>query len=194
MPGIGANATYIATTTAADVDRLVTSTDMKVGAYTVANSGAMPTGGARVVTVSATTVDTADTLGTVTIVGTDRNGVAATESITPVAASAIESTNRYLTVTSATGVGWVIDAVEGNEDTITIGVLAPAVCHEGDGVLVRIIVGETAAGAITVADSTGTLAVLKASVGEGTYDFDMSFSDYLNVTAAAASKVTVITA
>lgn len=194
MPGVGGNTTYIAAATEADVDRVVTSANMKVGTYTIANSGTMPTGGARKITLTHTSVDTTDTLGTVALVGTDFQDRAQTETLTPSADDAVTSTKFFKTITSATGAGWVIDAVETSNDTLTIGCAAEAACHVGDGVLRRIIVGETAAGAITVADSTGTLAVLKASIGEGVYDFDLEFADYLLVTVAAASKVTVVTA
>lgn len=65
----------------------------------------------------------------------------------------------------------------------------------GAGVLGSIVVGETAAGAITVYDNTagsGTvIAVLKASIAEGTYRFDASFSTGCTVVTAAASKITV---
>lgn len=60
------------------------------------------------------------------------------------------------------------------------------------GVLVRIIVGETAAGAITVNDGVGTKAVLKASVAEGTYEFGIAMSGKIEVVTAAASKITVV--
>jgi hypothetical protein len=191
MAAQGATATYIAAATAADADRVVVSANMKVGTYTIANSGTMPTGGARKITLTHTTNTATDTLGTVTIVGTDLDGVAQTEVLTPSADATVTSTNFFLTVTSATGAGWVLDTAN---DTLTIGCAADAACRDSDGILRRIIVGETAAGAITVADSTGTLAVLKASITEGVYEFDLGFSDYLTVTAAAASKITVVTA
>lgn len=65
------------------------------------------------------------------------------------------------------------------------------------GVLVRIIVGETAAGAITVYDAvsgatTTTIAVLKASIAEGTYEFGINVSKGIQVTTAGASKITVV--
>lgn len=194
MPGIGGNSVYIAAATAAVANRLVTSTNMKVGAYTVANSGTMPTGGARLITVAATAADTADTMGTITVVGTGLGGVALTETLIPVAGSTVTGTEWFVTVTSVTGAGWVIDGVEASNDTIVVGCAAAAGCHDGDGVLKRIVLTETAAGTITVADSTGTLALLKASIVEGSYDFDLEFSGYLTVTAAGASKLTVVTA
>lgn len=65
----------------------------------------------------------------------------------------------------------------------------------GAGVLKAITVGETAAGAITVYDNTsaaGTvIAVLKASVVEGTYEFNVAYSTGLTIVTAGASKITV---
>ncbi len=58
-------------------------------------------------------------------------------------------------------------------------------------VLHSIVVGESAAGAITVKDGDDTVAVLKTSIDEGTYIFDVLCSEDLEVTTAAASKITV---
>jgi len=59
------------------------------------------------------------------------------------------------------------------------------------GVLHNIVIGETSAGTITIADAKETIAVLKASIAEGTYNFDCSYSGYLTVTTAGASKLTI---
>lgn len=61
------------------------------------------------------------------------------------------------------------------------------------GELVRIIVGETAAGSITIKDGDTTKAVLKASIAEGVYDFDFRFKSSLTIITAADSKITVVT-
>lgn len=65
----------------------------------------------------------------------------------------------------------------------------------GSGHLHSIVLGETAAGAITVYDNTagsGTIiTAFKASVVEGTYLFDCQFSTGLTIVTAAASKLTV---
>lgn len=63
--------------------------------------------------------------------------------------------------------------------------------------LIRIVVGETAAGAITVydalpGDTTTTVGVLKASIVEGTYEFGVTISRGLQVVTAGASKITVV--
>lgn len=68
-------------------------------------------------------------------------------------------------------------------------------CVTGAGVLHAITLGETAAGAITIYDNTagsGTvMAVLKASIVEGTYVFNRKFTTGLTIVTAAASKLSV---
>ena len=69
--------------------------------------------------------------------------------------------------------------------------------YTGPCALVRLVVTETAAGTITVYDeaaggSTNVVAVLKASIAEGTYDFNVGCSKGLQVVTAGASKVTVV--
>ncbi len=65
----------------------------------------------------------------------------------------------------------------------------------GAGVLNAITLTETAAGTITIYDNTaasGTIiAVLKASIVEGTYFFNRSFATGLTIVTAAASKLHV---
>jgi hypothetical protein len=66
----------------------------------------------------------------------------------------------------------------------------------GAGVLHAIVVGETAAGAISIIDnttgSTVNIGTLKASIVEGTYTFDVAFATGLRIITAGASKITVI--
>jgi hypothetical protein len=66
----------------------------------------------------------------------------------------------------------------------------------GSGYLKAIVVGETAAGAISIIDNTtGTTAymvVLKASIAEGTYEFGCHFQSGLRIVTAGASKISVI--
>lgn len=101
-----------------DDDKIVTTANMKVGTYTIAAQPTSPC----LLSVKVTAVGTADTMGTITFVGTDVNGAALTEAVTPVAGSTVYTTNQFTSVTSATGAGWVIDAVEGTADTVIIGV------------------------------------------------------------------------
>lgn len=76
-----------------------------------------------------------------------------------------------------------------------ISTATTTVLKSGDGQLKSITIGETAAGTITVYDNTsaaGTvIAVLKASIAEQTYAFDVSFNTGLTVVTAGASKITV---
>lgn len=65
----------------------------------------------------------------------------------------------------------------------------------GGGRIHSVVVGETAAGTITLYDGLtagGTVfAVLKASIAEGDYLLDVEFNTGLTVVTAAASKLTV---
>jgi hypothetical protein len=88
----------------ADVDYYVTSTNMKVGAYTLAETA--PDVGARNVTVTATAVGAADTAGTITVVGTNLAGEAITEGITPGAGSTVQGDKAFASVASVSGPGW----------------------------------------------------------------------------------------
>lgn len=99
-----------------DVDYFVTSANMKVGAYTLAKTA--PDTGARNVTVTQTAVGAEDTNGTIVVVGTDLAGDAISETLTPNAGVTVAGAKAFATITSITGVGWVIG--EGN-DTITVG-------------------------------------------------------------------------
>lgn len=98
-----------------DVDRIVTSANMKVGAYAIAAQPDVP----RNITVTQTAVGAEDTNGTVVIVGTDIAGNAITETLIPNAGATVAGAKAFKTVTSVTGAGWAIG--EGN-DTITVGV------------------------------------------------------------------------
>jgi len=99
-----------------DVDWFVASTDMKVGAYTLAHTA--PDVGARNVTVTQTAVDAEDTNGTIVIVGTDLAGNVITETLTPKAGATVAGAKCFATITSITGVGWV---TAGGKDKVTLG-------------------------------------------------------------------------
>lgn len=186
--------THLAAATAvADVDRFIVSADMKRGTYgAVAAGGVMPElNTARKVTISLTRQDAVDApLGTVTIVGTDINGVAQTEIMTPLDNATATSVKWFKTVTSVTGgATWV---TAGAADLITVGCGATAIVAGGNGTVHAIAVNTTAAGAITVADATGTIAILVLSIPEGLYELEANYSGYLAVTLAAASDITVL--
>jgi len=138
--------------TAADTDRIVATTNMKVGAYDLAAQPYCPS----LITVTTTASGTADTQGTITVVGTDIFDVAQTDVIIPVAGSTVSGVKYFKKVTSVTGAGWVIDAGAGN-DTIVVGVPASGGLYtKGYPVTVGIITGNVWMNplATAVADTT----------------------------------------
>jgi len=135
-------------------------TNMKVGAYTLLKT-TMPGDIARNVVVTHTAVDTADTLGTITIEGTDFNGNVISEVITPVSGTAVQGTKAFASVTKATGTGWVIDTVEGSADKVKIGYgnkLGLPVCLSRNTVLRAYLGGALQGTAPTVAFDAADLA------------------------------------
>lgn len=183
---------HLAAANTAVTNRFVTSTAMKVGAFTLANAGAMPTEGARHVTVTHTAGDTADTLGTITVTGKNLAGETISETITPLSGTVATGTKWFATVSSVTGAGWVVDGAEGTADTIIVGCGSAIIVAEGAGTVHAVAVNTTAAGSITIADANGTIAVLKSNIAEGLYVLDADFTGYLAMTLAAASDVTVL--
>lgn len=188
---MGFTYTNTAASTAAVANRFVASTNMKVGAYTVANASPAWSGGC-LVTCAATAVDTADTMGTLVVVGTDLNGQAISETLTPVAGSTVTGTKIFRTVTSVTGAGWVIDAVESSNDTIVVGAAAGSYVAGSGGTLRAIVINTTAAAAVTISDKRGTIATLKASIAEGTYYYDVDYAGFLKVATTSTNDVTAI--
>lgn len=180
--------TNIAATTAAVTNRFVASTNMSLTPYTIANASPVWAGGCNV-TVTHTTVAGADTLGTLVIVGTDLHGQAVTETLTPSAGTTVTGTKVFRTVTSATSVGWVAVSTA---DTLVIGCAAGSIVAIGGGALRSVAVNTTAAAAITISDSGGTIATLKSNVVEGVFVYDIPWSGYLKVATTAANDVTII--
>ena len=109
---------YVVAPAAAVANRFVTSVNMKVGAYTIANNGLPGDGLAHNVTVAQTAVGAEDTNGTITVIGTDLRGNVISEVIVPNAGETVQGTKAFAKVTSVVGAGWVIN--EGN-DTIVVG-------------------------------------------------------------------------
>ncbi len=179
--------TNTAATTAAVTNRFVTSANMKVGTYTIANASPVWSGGCQV-TLTHTTVAGTDTLGTVTIVGTDLSGSTITEVLTPVADSTVTSVGIFRSVVSATGAGWVAVSTA---DTIVIGCAAGSFAAASGGVLGNVIVNTTAAATVVISDKRGTIATLKASIAEGTYPFNVAYAGYLKVATTSTNDVTV---
>jgi len=70
--------------------------------------------------------------------------------------------------------------------------LTPTSCK-----LIRVIVGETSAGAISIYDALGgattTLrGTLKPSIAEGSYEFGITMARGIQIVTAGASKITVV--
>ena len=124
---------YLGTPELDDVDKVVTTANMKVGTYTIAASPDVP----RVITITHAAGDTVDTLGTITIAGTDSAGTVISEVLTPSNGTIVTGLKAFKTVTSATGAGWVIDGSEATADTITIG------CGPALGLPEAIVVSDT---------------------------------------------------
>jgi hypothetical protein len=185
-----ASFTPISATTAAVANRFVTSTNMIVGAYTIANASPVWQGGCFV-TVTHTTATGTDTLGTLALVGTGLDGAVQSETITPLADSAVTSTKVYRTVTSLTGAGWVIN---GGNDTIVCGVAAGSIVCGSQGTLFAVVVNATAAATIVVSDSKRTIATLASSIANGHYLYGpgVEFAGWLKVATTSTNDITVI--
>ncbi len=173
----------------ASANRFVVSQPMLNGAYTLTGTLTMPTAGARKVTVTHTLVSTVDTLGVITVTGTNLGGGVVTDVITPVGGSVATGVKLFNTITSIVGSGWT--AVAG-ADTVVIGFDATQASLDCPGVLHAVVVSTTAAGTVTLADAKGTIAVLKSAIAEGTYYYDIDVNSFLTVTQTAASDITVI--
>lgn len=141
---------------------VVTQTDMKVGAYTLAHT---TLDAARNVTVTHTATSTVDTLGTVAVVGTDIYGNEITETITPSNGTTVQGVKAFKTITSVTGAGW---EVADGADKIKVGTgekLGLPVCLSRDTVLNAYLNG--------VREGTRpTVAVDAADLSKNTVDLD----------------------
>lgn len=161
-----------------DVDKIVTTADMKNGAYILAAQPTCPTK----VTVTTTAVGTADTQGIITVVGTNLFDQAITDIITPVAGSTVTGTRYFKTITSVTGSGWVKDAVEKTTDSITVGVpAAGGIYAPGMAVTFVNVTGAMYVDPIdtAVADSTSILLM------EGDAIQNMVIADTLSIISSA---------
>jgi hypothetical protein len=108
-----------------NINYFFVSAAMHLGDYPIVSGhGTMPDNTPRLVTVKRVFVSTGDTPGTIDVIGTDGNGTVISESIIPGADGAtVDGTKYFKTVTSLTGVGWVIATTA---DTIEIGYKALA--------------------------------------------------------------------
>jgi hypothetical protein len=187
---MGLKASNTAATTAAVANRFVTTVNMKVGAYTIANASPVWAGGCLVTVTHTEVGGGVDTLGTIAIVGTDLGGATITDTITPLNGTVATSTKVFRTVVSATGAGWVIGV--GN-DTIVIGCAAGNIVAGSGGTLGGILVNNSVAAAIVISDATGTLVTVPSSQAAGTYYNlqGVDFAGFLKVATTSTNDVTV---
>jgi hypothetical protein len=182
-------ATNIAATTAAVTNRFVASANMKVGTYTIANASPVWAGGCFVTVTHTEVGGGVDTLGTIVVVGKGLHGEAVTDTITPLNGTVATSTKVFRSVTSVTGVGWVIGT--GN-DTIVVGCAAGSIAAVGGGMVRNLTVNVLAAAAIVISDSGGVLTTYPASLPVGDYDLDLPWSGFLKVATTSTNDVTVV--
>lgn len=156
---------------AADDDKIVASTNMKNGEYTLTESPDPDV--PRNVIVTATAGATADTPGTVTIEGTDADDNEISEVITPAAGSAVAGTKAFKTVTAVTGAGWAIDESEGTNDTIKVGygneLGLPFACDAAAHIMLGIL-GTTITAHNPTVTSPPSLAGTTVDMSAGTYN------------------------
>lgn len=167
---------------------------MKNGAYTLSHNAVPEAGTARRVTITHATVAAGtDTLGVITVTGTNLAGQTISEVITPVADQLVTGTKFFTNIPTGgiVGSGWT---AVGGSDTVIIGTDSVAIVAEaGAGTLYGVVVNTTANGTITLADASGTIAVLPANVAVGTeYEYGCSWAAYLSAALAAGSDITLI--
>jgi len=181
--------TYIAGAVGAgDTDRYCETQNMKVGALTL-TATLTPGNGARKVTCTRTVDGNADTPGTLLVTGKNLAGQTITETLIPGAHTVLVTGTKYFSsITSVVGAGWVID---GNNDTIVVGMAAEHLVSETPGVLKGILITVAAASAINISDGTKTLMILPASMAIGYYEFNLSYTA-LRVEPQGATTISVI--
>jgi hypothetical protein len=187
---MGFTFTNTAATTAAVTNRYVVSANMKVGVYTLANTTPV-WAGAGLVTVTHTEVGGGvDTLGTIVVVGVDLAGVTRTDTIVPLNGTTATGVIPFRTITSVTGVGWVIGV--GN-DTIVVGVAAGNIVASTSGQLGGLLVNNTVAATVVLSDARGTILTVPASQAAGTYYnlHGVDFSGSLKIATTNTNDVTV---
>lgn len=138
--------------------------------------------------------------------------VVSTEEVTTLNGATVSAQHVQRTLNSyRTADGTVVDGVgiahrlDATNDAVTnypyghsatyISTATTTTIKTGAGVLQSIVITETAAGTVTIYDNTAgsgtTIGVLKASIAEGSYLFNVAFTTGLTIVTAGASKITV---
>ena len=182
--------TYLAGAVGAgDNDRYAEVQNLKVGDLTL-TATLTPGNGARTVTCTRVVDGNADTPGTLLVTGKNLAGQTITESLIPGANGILVSGSKlFASVSKVTGAGWVIN---GNNDTIIIGVGCEHYVSGTAGQPKRILISVAAASAINVTDGGKTLMILPASMAIGYYDFGGLAYGSLRVEPQGATTISVI--
>jgi len=98
-----------------DTDWIVTAEEMFNGEYSVSGQPSVPT----IPSITHESVGETDTLGTITITGTNRIGSEITDEVTPVADSTVYGTKTFYSITSVLGENWIVN---GEADILTVGI------------------------------------------------------------------------
>lgn len=156
--------------TGADDNKIVTSVDMKnTTTYTIAAQPSAPS----LIGFGVTATSTADTMGTIAVVGTDFYDAVQSETVTPVAGSTVWTTKYYKTITSLIGTGWA--AVDG-ADKIIVGVpMSAGIYAPGRNV--------------TVASVSGNIWVNPNAVATEANGFPLTTGQSLSLVVPASSGV-----
>jgi hypothetical protein len=132
----------------------------------------------------------ADTPGTLLVTGKNLAGQTITETLIPGGHTILVSGSKlFASVSKVTAAGWVID---GNNDTIIVGMGAEHYVSGTAGQLKGILISVAAASAINVTDGGKTIMILPASMAVGYYDFGGLAYGSLRVEPQGATTISVI--
>jgi len=187
---MGYTSTYLAGAVGAgDNDRYAESQNLKVGDLAL-TATLTPGNGARIVTCTRTVDGNPDTPGTLLVTGKNLAGQTITETLIPGAHTVLVSGKKlFASVSKVTGAGWVID---GNNDTIIVGMGAEHYVSATAGQLKGILITVAAASAINVTDGGKTVMILPANMAIGYYDFGGLDYSTLRVEPQGATTISVI--
>lgn len=162
---------YLGAPAVSDNDKIVGSTNMINGEYTLTASHDPDV--PRNILVTATAGATADTMGTITVYGTDIADRPISEVIVPATTGAVAGKLAFKTVEKVVGEGWAKDEDEKTNDTIKIGygnkIGLPVVIDAAADVMLGVL-GTTVAAAIGGVSTPASLAGSTADMSASTYD------------------------
>jgi hypothetical protein len=157
-----------------DADAIVVTANMKVGTYTLTSDPAAYTPDVpRNVSVTHTSNDATDTLGTITFVGTNIDDEVISEVITPSADTVVYGVKAFKTITSVTGADWVIDGTGAVADSVICGIGEeiglPVSLDSASNVMLGIL-GTTITATNATVGTPATVEETTVDMSAGTYD------------------------